>query len=323
MRFISVIYILLLVYIIAAIAFWGHTLDQQSQTIYRSEIKALQEHVDSVNEYEAYRAQKKEIDNRLNVRKRQYAGEGAAFLLVILIGAGIVYSTIQSRNRLSQQQSNFILSITHELKSPIAAVKLNLQTLNKRQLDEITQKKLIERSVTEADRLDDLCNNLLLASKMEDRHFEPGSEPLNLSALVREAAALMETRKKIQFDISIEKDCRVNGDALLWQLVVSNLLENAVKYGASEQNIAVILTQQEDQVHLQIKDFGQGIPDEEKPKIFKKFYRVGNENARKTKGTGLGLYLIAKIVNQFKGSISVRDNEPHGSVFDIVIPTNV
>lgn len=319
MRFISVIYFLLLAYIVAAIAFWGHNLDRQSEMIYQSEMSRLKEHVDSVNQYEEYRAQRMEINNRLNARKRQYSGEGAAFLLVIFIGAGIVYSTIRSRNRLSQQQSNFILSITHELKSPIAAVKLNLQTLSRRKLEESIQQKLIERSVIEADRLDDLCNNLLLASKMEDRHFQSGSERLNLSNLVDEVVEVMESRKKEHFQTSIEEDCFTYGDSLLWRLAVSNLLENAVKYGGSEKPVTVVLSRQEDQLLLSIKDEGQGIPDEEKTKIFKKFYRIGNENARKTKGTGLGLYLTAKIISQFKGTVSVRDNEPKGSIFEIVV----
>lgn len=320
MRFLSVIYVLLLAYIIAAIAFWGHTLDKQSEKIYQSEIQTLQEHVDSIGQYELYRYQKKKIDQRLNARKQQYTGEGTAFLLVMLIGAGIVYSTIRSRNRLAQQQTNFILSITHELKSPIAAVKLNLQTISRRKLDEVTQKTLIDRSVTEANRLDDLCNNLLLASQMEDRHFEPGSERINFSALVRDSVTIMKGRTKEPINTDLAEDCFTYGDALLWRLVVSNLLENAVKYGQSDKPLRVELYPIDDQLSLKIIDEGMGIPDEEKTKIFKKFYRVGNENARKTKGTGLGLYLTARIINQFKGSISVRDNEPRGSIFEITLP---
>lgn len=320
MRFISIIYVLLLAYIIAAIAFWGHTLDQQSEKIYQSEIRTLQEHVDSIGQYELYRYQKKKIDQRLNARKRQYLGEGTAFLLVMLIGAGIVYTTIRSRNRLAQQQTNFILSITHELKSPIAAVKLNLQTMSRRKLDEETQKTLIDRSVTEANRLDDLCNNLLLASQMEDRHFEPGSERINFSALVQESVTIMQGRTKEPIITALAEDCFTYGDALLWKLVVSNLLENAVKYGRSDNPIRVELFPIDEQLSLKISDEGMGIPDEEKTKIFKKFYRVGNENSRKTKGTGLGLYLTARIIDQFKGSISVRDNEPKGSIFEINLP---
>lgn len=319
MRFVSVIYFLLLAYIVAAIVFWGQMLDKQSETLYATEMKSLREHVDSVNQFEKFRAESKIIENKLNARKQQYTGEGAAFLLVIFIGAGIVYSTIRSRTKLAQQQSNFILSITHELKSPIAAVKLNLQTLAKRKLDESTQQKLIERSVIESDRLDDLCNNLLLASKMEDRHFKSSSERIDFTSLLHEVIHVMEIRKKEHFIIKLEEDCYTYGDALLWKLAVSNLLENAVKYGSSDKAIEIELRRQEEQFLLSIKDYGIGIPDEEKTKIFKKFYRVGNENSRKTKGTGLGLYLTAKIVNQFKGEITIRDNDPKGSIFEITL----
>lgn len=320
MRFLSVIYLLLLLYIIAAIGFWGQELDKQSEKVYQYELRALQEHVDSVDQYQLYRDKLKVIDAELNARKRQYTGEGAAFLIVILLGAGIVYSTIRSRNRLAQQQTNFILSITHELKSPIASVKLNLQTLNRRKLPEETQQNLIERSVAEANRLDDLCNNLLLASQMEDRRFEPGSERINFTTLVHDAVSLMKTRTKAEFETQLAEDCFTFGDALLWRLVVSNLLENAVKYGISDKAIAIDLNQQDDQLILQIKDWGIGIADEEKSKIFKKFYRVGNEKTRKTKGTGLGLYLTAKIIHQFNGTISVSDNQPNGSIFEISLP---
>lgn len=319
MRFLSVIYFLLLVYIIAAILFWGHSLDKQSGIIYNAEVTALQEHVDSVAQHSIYKQKLEEINDRLNGRKRQFLGEGATFLLVILIGAGIVYTAIRSRDKLSKQQTNFILSITHELKSPIASVKLNLQTISKRKLEENVQQKLILQSITEANRLDDLCNNLLLTSQIEDRGFRPANERIDFSELVQEAVCMYQQRSKHVFKIRIEEACFTAGDRLLWNLAISNLLENAIKYAPEGSTVNVVLQRQDEELVFSVADEGEGIPDEEKGRIFRKFYRVGNESSRKTKGTGLGLYLTSKIVNQFKASVSVSDNKPKGSIFEITL----
>jgi len=320
MRVISVLYFLLLSYMIAALLFWGHSLDRQNGIIFKNELEALHSHIDSVQQPEAYLEQFNAIKEHENARKRQYMGEGTTFLIIILIGAGVVYSSIRSNDKLARQQTNFILSITHELKSPIAAMKLNLQTLSKRKLDEDLQKTLIDRSITEANRLDNLCNNLLLASQMENRHFNPVNERINFSKILKECCSVYESRFKNIFNTDIEEDCFTYGDALLWRLAINNLLENAVKYGFPNSVIMVRLFRQDDELIWSVADEGTGIPDEEKSKIFNKFYRVGNENSRKTKGTGLGLYLTAKIIHQFKGSIVVRDNVPKGSVFEVTFP---
>lgn len=319
MRFLSVIYFLLLVYIIAAIVFWGHSLDKQSGIIYKAELKALQEHVDSIDQHLIYKQELAAIQDRLNGRKRQFLGEGATFLLIILIGAGVVYTSVRSRDKLSRQQTNFMLSITHELKSPIAAVKLNLQTMSKRKLDEQVQQKLILQSITEANRLDDLCNNLLLTSQMEGRGFQPANERIDFSELVQEAVFMYRQRSKHIFLAEVEPGCFTYGDRLLWSLAINNLLENAVKYAPAASPVKVVLQRQDEDIVFSVADEGEGIPDEEKGKIFRKFYRVGNEDSRKTKGTGLGLYLTSKIVSQFKGSVSVGDNKPKGSIFEITL----
>lgn len=320
MRIISFLYFFLLTYIIAALLFWGISLNKQNEVIFSNEIDALHVRVDSVAKPEAYKKAYVQIKERENTRKRQYLGEGATFLAIILIGAGVVYSSIRSSHLLSRQQTNFILSVTHELKSPIAAIKLNLQTMARRKLNEETQQQLITRSVNEANRLDDLCNNLLLASQIESRHFKPANERFDLSEVVEECIATYAHRDKNKFISKLEEECFTSGDRFLWRLAINNLLENAVKYGPAASDITVELVRQDEELVLSIADEGAGIPDEEKGKIFRKFYRIGNENSRKTKGTGLGLYLTSKIIQQFKGAILVRNNDPKGSVFEITAP---
>lgn len=320
MKAITFLYFLLLVYIIAALVFWGFSLNKQNMLIVNNELDALHTRIDSIVQPAKYEQVYNEIKARENSRKNQYLGEGATFLIIILIGAGVVYTSIRSNHLLNKQQTNFMLSITHELKSPIAAVKLNLQTLLKRKLNEDTQIQLLNRSVNEANRLDDLCNNLLLASQMESKHFKPSIEEVNLSQETMECVAAYESRGHNLYKVHIEPDKTAMADTFLWKLAVNNLLENAVKYAPSGSVVAVSLQQQDDELVLSIADEGIGISDNDKSKIFKKFYRVGNENARKTKGTGLGLYLTSKIVHQLKGVILVKDNQPKGTVFEISLP---
>lgn len=322
MRIVSVLYFFLLAYIIASIFFWGRTLYKQNELIVKNEIAALNSDIDQVNNPVAFRDAYNDIKERENSRKRQYLGEGVTFLAITLIAASVVYSAMRSNHLLSQQQSNFMLSITHELKSPIAAVKLNLQTMARRKLDEDTQNTLIHRSINEANRLDDLCNNLLLASQMESRHFKFEEGRVNISSVIEESVSVYEARSKHTFVSKIEEECFTSGDRLMWKLTINNLLENAVKYSPPDSKVSISLVKMEDELLLSVADEGQGISDEEKTKVFKKFYRVGNENSRKTKGTGLGLYLSSKIIQQYKGSISVRDNEPVGTVFEIAMPSN-
>jgi len=321
MRFFNIIYLLLLAYTIAALVFWGFSLNKQSQIIYQQELLHLQSQTDSVAQPELYQQQKEEFEEKRERRKKQYLGEGSTFLLVILIGAAVVYSSFLRSMRLSRQQNNFMLSVTHELKSPIAAMKLNLQTLEKYQLDEQKKHALIDKCIKEANRLNDLCNNMLLASQMEGRQYKSTREKMDFSELVENSVKEYNLRypNRFRFD-NKEEEAILTGDPLMLQMALSNLVENALKYSPPDTVITVRLFRKANSVNLQVADQGIGIPDSEKNKIFRKFYRIGNENTRKSKGTGLGLYLTWKIVRQHRGKLLVKDNEPTGSVFELQLP---
>lgn len=321
MKITKVIYISLLVYIISALLFWGLSLQIQNKKIYEYELLTLQEHKDTFATPELYAKELSNINDSFTTRNTQYLGEGLFFCLVILIAAIVVYKSLQKNLELGSRQNNFMLSITHELKSPIAAVKLNLETIRRRKLDEETQIMLIDRCLNETNRLNDLCNNLLLASQMESKHFITSFEEINLKPILEDSAKLFEHRSKHQIHTSLE-DAYIHSDPFLIKLIINNLLENAIKYTLPGTNIYLNLKNDEDHVSFSVTDEGGGIPDEEKEKVFEKFYRVGNENARKTKGTGLGLFLISQIVKINKGSISVRDNLPLGTIFEVTFPKN-
>ena len=155
---------------------------------------------------------------------------------------------------------------------------------------------------------------------MEGKQYKPQKERLNFSDLVEDSVEHYANRYPQRFEEDIESDCVLNGDKLMLQLAINNLLENAVKYTPSDKPIKIVLDKKQNCAVLQVIDEGQGIPDEEKKKIFNKFYRIGNENSRTSKGTGLGLYLTCRILKQHKGRINVKNNLPNGSVFEMLIP---
>lgn len=319
MRITKFFYIFLLLYILAALIFWGFSLQRLNSKLYSHEVNSLIEHIDSVQQPQLYKTAFNKITKDANNRNSQYLGEGVSFILVIIIGAIVVYSSMKSNMQLSKRQSNFMLSITHELKSPIAAVKLNLETIRRRKLDESTQNMLIDKCINETNRLNDLCNNLLLASQMESKHFAPSFEIINLKPILDDSTQLIIQRSKHDIQ-NLTQDVYINGDPFLISMIINNLLENAVKYTLPGTEIIISSKLEDDQVIITIADQGGGIPDDEKTKIFKKFYRIGNENARTSKGTGLGLFLVSQIVKINNGNISVRDNIPFGTIFEIVFP---
>ncbi|HRP90013.1 MAG TPA: ATP-binding protein [Edaphocola sp.] len=319
MKLIQFLYIFLLVYIIAALLFWGHSLNNQNLIIHKFEVEQLNSNMDSISQPIEYKLAMDAINDKMQRRNSQYMGEGTTFLLVILIGAVIVYSSIRRTQLLSKQQHNFMLSITHELKSPIAAIKLNLETMERRKLSEEQSKMLMSRSLKEINRLNDLSNNLLWASQLENLKFAPAQDRINFSALVKETAEHYIDRNTHSFLLNIENEAFITGDKILWKMLVSNLIENANKYSPPDSLITVSVNQDEEQIFFKVADQGLGISDEEKQKIFKKFYRVGNEESRKTKGTGLGLFIIAQIVERHKASITVSDNQPKGTIFEVII----
>lgn len=321
MRIFTVIYIFLLLYVIAALLFWGFSLQKQSLRIYQQEQLLLKEQVDSVKSPQTYFTRLKQLNKTRESRRKQYLGEGTTFLLVILIGAAVVYTSIRRSIRLSRQQNNFMLSVTHELKSPIAGIKLSMQTMQKHHLTEAQQAQLLNRCVVETDRLNELCNNMLIASQMEGRHYNTAKEIFNFTDLVSSSVQDYINRYPGRINESINNnELNVNGDRMLLQMAVNNLLENAIKYSPADKPINVKLFSKNGIITFHVADQGAGVPDNEKKKIFDKFYRVGNEDTRKTKGTGLGLYLTCKIMGQHRGKISVKDNIPNGSLFEICLP---
>lgn len=262
---------------------------------------------------------KMELESKLHKRYAMIIGEGSIFLLLMVLGIMKVRDTFKTEAFLAKQQKNFLLSITHELKSPIASAKLQLQTLLKRELTKEKQQELITNAISDTDRLNDLVENILLAAKIDASAFPLQKEEVNLSDFIRNTLSkAIPLTDKHQVKLNIESGIYYPIDQLAFASIILNLLENAMKYSPENSVITVHLSQQEGKIKLSFTDEGAGIKDAEKQFIFKKFYRIGREETRKSKGTGLGLYIVKYLVEQHKGQIFVRDNSPKGSIFEIV-----
>jgi two-component system, OmpR family, sensor histidine kinase CiaH len=312
LRLVFVVYWVLLGYMVAALVWWFIALNRQN--VQMMDYKENQLKKDDL----AYEAKYNKIQEEEKRKTAQYIGEGAIFLLLILGGAVFVYRAVRRQLKQGQQQQSFMMAITHELKTPIAVAKLNLETMQKRRLDEQQQQKLLQNTLQETNRLNALCNNLLLSSQMEAGGYRVTNEELNLTVLVQECVNDFKARFPVREIVCSSTGTHfVYGDRFLLQMAVNNLIDNAIKYSPRETAVVVAVKEEGEGVLLQVADGGRGIEDAEKRKVFAKFYRMGNAATKTAKGTGLGLYLTQKIVKQHQAQIEITDNEPAGAVFSI------
>lgn len=313
----TIVYWVLLTYIIAALVWWFISLERQSRQITDLKYKNLSEQTGLTTEEQIKILEQINSENNRNSAK--YIGEGITFLILITIGAVFIYRSVRRQFIMQQQQQNFMMAVTHELKTPISVARLNLETIQKYQLDPERQKKLIRMTLDETARLNSLTNNILVSSQLEGGGYQSSMEDLDLSDLLKDRVQDYRSRFPDRvFTEEIAPDIDIKGDALLLQMLINNLIENAIKYSPKEKPVTAQLHTQDGNAHLSISDFGSGVPDEEKKKIFQKFYRVGNESTRKTQGTGLGLYLCRSIAGYHNADILVTDNKPAGSRFAVI-----
>lgn len=318
LRSIFILFWFLLAYILAALIWWFIALNRQNKLMTQYEMEQL--HPTDKN----YQATFNEIKSLEKRKTAQYLGEGVTFFLLIIAGAVFVFRAVRRELMISRQQQNFMIAITHELKTPISVARLNLETMQKRKLDEVQQHRLIQTTLEETNRMNALCNNMLLSSQMEAGGYGITFEETNISELIGKAVQDFVTRypqQKIEADIAA--DIFINGDRLLLQILANNLIDNAIKYGNKELPISISLSEKNNKIILLVKDRGKGIAAEERDKIFTKFYRVGNAATKAAKGTGLGLYLTKKITQQHNANITVTDNTPSGAIFAVTLISSI
>lgn len=263
----------------------------------------------SINE-----AQRKKLKEELLNQKRIFLFE--SLLLALLVGIGVfgVYYSVNLLYTLNKQQNNFLLSVTHELKTPIAAVKLMLQTLIMRDLPPEKMKVMLHSALENTERLNDLTLNMLTAMQIENRKYRYDSVQFNLSDMIADAAE--NFRYKAEINTDIEPGILHLGDPFIFRMAINNLIENAIKYSDAKP-VDVKFSVQNNYAQIEIADRGIGVSKKDQKKIFRKFYRVQDEEVRDTQGTGLGLFIVKESLSRQKAKVWVEPNITGGSRFFI------
>lgn len=318
------IFSVLVIYIFASFIWWSYLLISNNKHTLEQSITLLQ------LQYEArgiqtsdplFQEAKNNLESRYNTQVTMILGEGAVFLVLLGVAVFQIWRSYRSELELARQQRNFLLSITHELKSPLASIKLALETMVRRELPADKRQKILTNSLSDTNRLQGLVEDILLAARFEDHSFRFGKDHILLSELVEEIAdKVAHNHPHHRVCTDIDQNLYVTGDRQALTSLVANLMENAAKYSPADTAIQVDLATIKDRICLEIADQGYGIPEEERPHIFKKFYRIGNEDTRKTKGTGLGLFLVKEVADKHGATIHIKDNRPQGTRFKVAFP---
>jgi len=253
---------------------------------------------------------------------------GASFLTFAIVGTALYLTlSIQAIN-LSRRQSNFIDSVTHELKSPIASLKLYLQTLNRRSMSPSDQEVFFKDMLQDVDRLDQLINHLLDVARIEKDRAAPQPEDLRLDQIISRCAEQICHRYQRPAE-SIElatSPTIVTASHVDLELIFRNLIDNGMKY-ANEEDPRVNVEIQpdgENKVLVRVADNGPGIPHSLRHLIFGRFVRLGSELEREKPGTGLGLYIVRTMIGRLGGKIRIRDREPGpGTIFEVQLPGKI
>ena len=242
-----------------------------------------------------------------------------SMLLLFLVGVGIygVFSSIEKIYKLNKQQNNFLLSVTHEFKTPIAAIRLMLQTSKHPKINDEKRSELVDNSIQSTHRLEELAENMLTAMQIESNAYQYNLLPVDYSSLINKVVNNQQIKGDIT--VQIEPNVKVKGDDFILRMVINNLIENAFKY-SNNQPIEVSLETEAKWKKLSIKDQGIGLKKEDFKNIFKKFYRVQDEETRVSKGTGLGLFIVKQAVERHSGKVFVKPNEDKGVTFTILLP---
>lgn len=310
-------------YILVFTLWWGYLLASKNEQAFTEKVelnKVAYEAQGNKMKYEDTASYLK-LYSKYERQRVMILGEGLFFLILQVLGLLQVRSIFSKEIELAAQQRNFLHSITHELKSPLSSVKLSLETMLKRQLTAEQQGKLINNALGDVVRLETLVDNILFAAKIERDTHGFANEEINLSDIVEAIVAkFKENKKNIDIVAEVEDGIYYHTDQTGFTSVVMNLIENAIKYSRPNTCVQVHMRQNTSSIKLEVTDQGFGIPDGEKKKVFDKFYRIGSEDTRRTKGTGLGLFIVKRFVEIYKGRIDLTDNTGGGTVFSLTFP---
>jgi len=255
----------------------------------------------------------------------------AGLILFPLIITGVILNTVflVREIRRNEQHENFINAVTHELKTPIASVKLHLQTLQQRQVDESKRQEFYQVMVDDCDRLLSTVEQVLRAGRLRAPQQKGGFRPVDLTTILDECLALAQTRYRLtpgeltyKATLTPGARPRVLGDEDDLKAVILNLVDNAIKYSGDRVHIGVELAQTSSRsATIRVSDSGVGIPVSELGQIFKRFYRIPGAMTSRIKGAGLGLFIVRAVVARHGGTVFAESDGPgQGTTFTVQLP---
>jgi len=267
----------------------------------------------------------------LNWREVALLVLGIIFFSVIIAGLVLNTTFLVREIRRNEQHDAFINAVTHELKTPLASIRLYLETLQTRDVDELKRREFYAIMLADSDRLLHTVEQVLRAGQTGGERRRRKSDPvIDLGAIVRESLELARTRYPQLADgaFSYAEKFRngerplIRGDSEELRAVVSNLLDNAVKYSPDEVRVSVqVMTLDSRRLAVRVRDQGIGIPQVQLKRIFRRFYRVPGRLMARFKGTGLGLFIVQSLVKKHGGRVYAEsEGEGHGSTFTILLP---
>lgn len=266
------------------------------------------------------------IDNARSRRLNQYGWEGSFFLAVLVGGIGVIAAALRQRQALHRREENFVAAVSHEFKSPLASLRLSAETLARRKPDEATAERLSGRMVGDVERLESMVTNILDAARLDDRrhHFETGVVELaRSSARILTRVGCHASLRGVHFESQVPETALVRADRTALDAVIENLLRNALKSVAANGGGTVRLSAEREGSYwrIAVEDDGLGFEPTEAARLFDKFYRPGDEMRRRTEGTGLGLYIVKKFVEQHGGRVRAESRGPGtGATFSVFWP---
>lgn len=307
---IRIISIVVILYMIFALSWWAILLSKKNKEVHDLKVSNIkQEELDlSVQE----------VASKYDSQQKMIYGEGLVFGLALVLGIWLINRSYRQEIKNTTNQNNFLMAVTHELRSPIASSKLVFETFIKRDLDKEKISELSKNGLMEIERLESNVEKILFTTKMENE-YPLYIEDVDIGTLVKNIKKELEPQFPDTTIIS-EADTLIKGDKECMQIIIHNLIENSLKYSDPRSEVKVSTQVGEGSAVIKVIDSGIGIPKEEQSKVLEKFYRIGKESTRRSKGTGLGLYLVHQMVKAHHGTITIGENKPQGTIVTIVIP---
>ncbi len=259
-------------------------------------------------------------------RLNRYAWEGGFFLVVLSAAIGVLWSAVRTEARLRRRQHNFVTAVTHELKSPLASIRLSVETLDLRDADAETRQRLIDRLLTSLDRIEGTVSKVLDTAKIDEGKFSLRPEPVDLATFVAEAIDSLAARANsvgVKLEQTVPADLTLYADAQALAAVLRNLITNGIEAAGGAPDAVVSISASPESPHavIEVRDNGRGFNPSDAQKLFEKFFRPGDELRREVRGTGLGLYIARSLVAQSGGELSAHSDGPgRGASFRLSWP---